>query len=75
MADQGTGGGANGCTNHRAPRTAPTGDIPNDRAGAGAGRGSLASWGIARVQTECGEQNATNNCEKLFVHNDSSLAH
>jgi hypothetical protein len=70
MADQRTGGGANGCTNHRASRTASTGDISNDRARASAGGGALASRRIARVQPERGEQNATNNCEKLFVHDD-----
>jgi hypothetical protein len=70
VADQRTGGGANGCTNHRTPRAAPTGDIPNNRTCASAGGGALAGWSIARVQTKRGQQNAASNREKLFVHND-----
>jgi len=69
MADQcaacGSDGRPNGCAAHTT-----RGESANKCAGASAGRSSLASWRIARVQTERGEQNATNNCEKLFVHID-----
>src|SRR5207302_5917627 len=46
------------------------GETADESTRTGASRSSLAGWRIARVQTERGEQNATNNCEKLFVHND-----
>lgn len=74
MADQRATRGSDSRTNDCSTRMT-SGEAADERACTGAGRGSLASWRIARVQTECGEQNATNNCEKLFVHNDSSLAH
>jgi hypothetical protein len=69
MADQRAAGGSNGRSDQSAARTAAR-KSANERASACASGSSLASWRIARVQTERGEQTAANNCEKLLVHND-----